>query len=280
MKKTLFLFISLTFCIVTFGQDKFAKKTSVIVEEGRKLYKSEMASWYGTDIFLEKYIDHKENIGGYFSYTENDTSICVFFAKGNIPSVIGTMSFDSTYNILTARTDLTERTFTSKELELYIIRKKALEAINDDTLFKTFNNTNLNLIPIIDKEGKRVYVLTGPQKNGVVIFGNDYLLTFDKNNLVKKRCLHKNIIPIEYSKDEEDVITFHTHLSSSGNFITATDICTLLLYEKFAKWKQHIVMSKKYVSIWDCKTERLLVLTKKVWDKIYKDQEKRHPNQN
>ena len=36
-----------------------------VVEEGIRLYKSEMASWHGTDLFLERYKD-RENIGGYF----------------------------------------------------------------------------------------------------------------------------------------------------------------------------------------------------------------------
>ena len=31
----------------------------------------------------------------------------------------------------------------------------------------------------------------------------------------------------------------------------ATDICTLMLYEKFAKWKQHNVVSKNYLNIWN-----------------------------
>ena len=113
----------------------------------------------------------------------------------------------------------------------------------------------------------------------MVIIGNDYLLTFDKkNNLIKKKQLHANIISIKYMKEEDEAVTMHTHIRKTGNFITATDICTLLLYERFAKWKQHIVISEDYVCLWDCKTDKLLTLTKKVWDKIYKDQEKRHKN--
>ena len=124
-----------------------------------------MASWYGTDIFLERYSDRRENIGGYFSYTDADTSKCIFFSKGDDPKVIGTISFDSTYNTETASVSGAERVFTSNEFDLYTIRRKALDEINSDTLFKVFENTNLNLIPFIDKDGKKVYVLTGPQKN-------------------------------------------------------------------------------------------------------------------
>jgi|688.fasta_scaffold197540_3 hypothetical protein len=279
MKKILITFINLTFCIIAFGQDKIEKATSAIVDEGKQLYKSEMASWYGTDIFLEKFGDRRENIGGYFSYTNNGVSKCIFFSKSETPKVIGTISFDSTYNVNTAKADGSERDFTTNELDLYTIRKIALAEINSDTLFKTYKNTNLNLIPLIDKGEKKVYVLTGPKNNGVVIIGNDYLLTFDKkNNLIKKKQLHKNIIPIKYTEEKDEAVTMHTHLKETGDYITATDICTLLLYEKFAKWKQHIVISEDYVCMWDCETDQLVTLTKKAWDNIYKDQEKRRKN--
>lgn len=279
MKKILITFINLTVCTIAFGQDRIEKATSAIVDEGKKLYKSEMASWYGTDIFLEKFSDRRANIGGYFSYTENDISKCLFFSKSGNPKVIGTILFDSTYNINTATADSSERDFTTNELEIYTIRKIALTEINSDTLFKTFKNTNLNLIPLIDKGEKKVYVLTGPQNNGVVIFGNDYLLTFDKKNkLVAKKQLHKNIIPIKYTDEKDEAVTMHTHLPETGDYITATDICTLLLYEKFAKWKQHVVISEDHVCMWDCKTDQLVTLTKKAWDRIYKDHEKRKKN--
>lgn len=279
MKKILILIINLILCIGAFGQDKIEKVTASVIEEGKKLYRSEMASWYGTDIFLEKFSDRKGNIGGYFSYTDNGVSNCVFFSRSDNPKVIGTISFDSTYNISTAKVDGLERDFTANELDIYTIRKNALTEITSDTLFKTYKNTNLNLIPLIDKGEKKVYVLTGPQNSGVVIMGNDYLLTFDKkNNLVNKTQLHRNIIPIKGTEEKDEAITMHTHLKETGYFITATDICTLLLYEKFAKWKQHIVISEKYVCMWDCKTDQLVILTKKAWDNIYKDQEKRKKN--
>jgi hypothetical protein len=114
----------------------------------------------------------------------------------------------------------------------------------------------------------------------VIIFGNDYLLTFDQNNkLLLKKQLHKNIIPIFYGGKEQEGKqiegTIHSHLPETGEFITATDICTLMLYEKFAKWNTHNVISEKYLNIWNCKTDRLIVVEMSAVDKIKKDQEKR-----
>lgn len=274
------LFLTLISLSVS-GQKNPTDEAQPIVAEGKLLYKSEMASWYGTDLFLENYKD-RENIGGYFSYTVSDIETCVFFSKAENPQVIGTISFDSTFNLKTAKTDLTERDFTQAENDLYQIRKIAFEELNKNTdgLFKFYKNTNPNIIPLINGQEKKVYVLTGPQQSGFVIFGNDYLLTFDKNNkLVTKKQLHKSIIPIEYGKKEdgkEVVGAMHSHLPETGDFITATDICTLMLYEKFAKWETYNVVSEKYLNIWNCKTDQLTVIKMKTVEKINKDQEKRN----
>lgn len=281
MTRTLtIIFALLSFSV--FGQNNPTEQAQPIVAEGMRLYKSEMASWYGTDIFLERYKD-RENIGGYFSYSEENTAKCIFFSKGDNPKAIGTISFDSTYNTASAIIDLNQRDLTSNENELYALRKIALEIISSDTLFKRYKNTNLNLIPLIDTKEKRVYVLTGPEQNGVVIFGNDYLLTFDKNNnLLNKKQLHRNIISINYGGKEEDGKevegTIHSHLPETGDFITATDICTLMLYEKFAKWKQHNVVSKNYLNIWNCLTDKLIVIPMSTIEKISKDEDKRNNN--
>jgi hypothetical protein len=277
-------FILTLITLSVLGQKNPTEEAQPIVDEGKLLYRSEMASWYGTDLFLENYKD-RENVGGYFSYPDKDITKCIFFSKAENPKVIGTISFDSTYNVKTAKTDFTERDFTTNENDLFIIRKIALSEVNADTLFKTYKNTNLNFIPLINGNEKKVYVLTGPQQNGVVIFGNDYLLTFDINNkLTLKKQLHKNIIPIYYGEKEEEGKkiegAMHSHLPETGDFITATDICTLMLYEKFAKWKTHNVVSKKYLNIWNCETDQLTVITMDVINKINKDQEKRNKKKN
>jgi hypothetical protein len=280
MKRILSIITLLKISILTYGQTDIDKLTKPIVDEGKRLYRSEMASWYGTDLFLEKFTD-REKIGGYFSYTENEISKCVFFSKSDTPKVIGTISFDRTYNLKTAITDLQERELTKNENDIFEIRQIALAIVQKDTLFKTYKNTNLNFIPLISNGEKKVYILTGPTQNGVVIFGNDYLLTFDnENKLITKKQLHKNIIPINYGGKEEegkDVEgAIHSHLPETGDFMTATDICTLMLYEKFAKWKQHTVVSKNYISIWNCETNELFAITTEVMEKINKDQEKRY----
>lgn len=280
--KIIFLIVQLLFItFFSFGQGKTDKLTQSIVAEGTKLYKSEAASWYGTDVFLAQY-KNRENLGGYFSYPTTTGAICIFFSKTDIPKVIGAVSFDSTYKTQSAKLELTERRFTDEELSLFSMRVSALKTIQQDTIFKHYRNTNFNIIPLISNGEKKVYVLTGPQRGDIVIFGNDYFIKFNADNKpIEVKVLHKNIIAVAYGQkdgnEDSGAETMHTHLSATGDFITATDICTLMLYEKIAHWKQHSVISANYLSIWDCRNNQLFMMTKKALDKIDGDQKKRHP---
>ncbi len=275
MKKlTCFLALMISFISLyaQYGEDHVVKLTEPIVKEGKAMYRTEMASWYGTDIFLEAYKD-RANIGGYFSYPDKDLTKCIFFSKTDNPKVIGTISFDRTYSTITAKTDLAERDFSVFEKDMYLLRKTASDLMRTDTFFKHYQNTDLNIIPIIGNGEKKVYFLTGPKNSGWVIFGNDYLVTFDEGYKVKeKKMLHRNIIPVEYGKKPEETgeifATLHSHKGETGDFITATDICTLMLYAKFSKWQQHYIISEKFIGIWDCEKETLLTLTMEAWDKI------------
>ncbi|KXH80569.1 hypothetical protein AU378_19285 [Chryseobacterium kwangjuense] len=252
--------------------EKMAKE---VKEEGVELYRSEMASWYGTDVFMENYKD-RENIGGYFSYIDNNVPKCIFFSKNN--KVIGTISFPANYNPKDAKTDFKEREFTSMEQDYFSMRQKALERMQNDTVFKSYKNTNLNLVPIIKNKLRKVYVLTGTSAANTVIFGNDYLIHFnDRNEIKNVEKLHQGII-IQNINDEKVGKTVggtHTHVLENWQTITPTDICTLMLYYKFTNWENYSVVSKKYVSMWNGKNNSLMIMKSKAFrnmaDNILKD---------
>lgn len=274
MQKTLFLILFALLSLSIFSQKSVDQQIESIKKEGVKLYKSEMASWYGTDIFIEQY-QNKENIGGYLSYSEKDKNICIFYSNSNKPKVIGTIAFDDSFDITKANIDLTERAFNSTENQLYILRKKAQDIIyNDETsFFQHYENTKFNLIPLIEKEVSKVYLLTGPSISNVVVFGNDYLLTFNKQNkLIDKKALHKNIIPIEFGEEGENIeSTMHSHLPETGDLMTATDICTLMLYGKFTSWKKHLVVSENYLNIWNMADASYHIMTMDAVNKIIEE---------
>jgi len=273
-------FVTLLLFILTSisGLAQFEKENQEIITEATKLYKSERASWYGTDIFMAKFQDKREKARGYFSYVDVDNrkATCVFFSDEG--KILASITFDSTYNVKTAVVDSVERDMNALEADLVIIRMAALsEYQKDRNFFKRYEKMNPNFIPLSDERGKRVYVLTGPEENDVVVFGNDYLLTFDdRNKLVDKRQLHATIIPFQSKGPDgkKALTTMHSHVSTTGDLITATDVCTLMLYCPFTEWKQHTVISQKAVSIWNC-DKGLLILSREAWDRINKHQQEK-----
>jgi len=283
MKKLLIAIIGLIAHHLVLAQEVNADSaTDAIVAEAKELYRSEMASWYGTDVVVEKH-PQKDKLKGYLSYAEGEFTKCLFFSNTDPVKVMAVVTFDSSFSVNKASINFDEREPTEYEKTLYTIRRKALEEINTnkDSLFKFYKNTSLNLIPIVYKGEKKVYVLTGPSVSGVVVFGNDYLFKFDENNnILSIKRLHKNIIPINYGEEKDkdgNVIigTMHSHLPETGEFMTPTDICTLMLYGKMANWKQHTVMSQTYMNIWDCEKKIYVAITREAMDKINQDQKER-----
>jgi hypothetical protein len=282
MKRLLIPFLLLTSISYCFAQrERLDRITDSISNEGKALYRSEWASWYGTDIFVAKCPEIRKRSGGYFSYETADNLVNLFFSKDAEPVVIATVTFKKDFNSENYKLDTISRKQNKTEYEYYAIRTAALKRSQTDTTFKRFKNTSLNMIPLVQKGVKKVYALTGPNVNGVVIFGNDYLINFNKSNeITSVKTLHKNIIPI-YTKADSGktaVETMHSHLPETGDFITATDICTLMLYENFTGWKLHSVISKNDISIWDCKKNTLVILTMEAWKRIEDDQKTRHPD--
>lgn len=275
MKKIYNLFF--LFLIIGLSAQNLEKTAQQITEEGITLYRSEMASWYGTDVFLANY-QNRENIGGYFSYIDDSVPKCIFFSKTN--KVIGTIAFPTNYKPENASIDLKERDFTDLENEYAAIRNKALEKIKVDTIFKHYNNTNFNLVPVIKNNSKKVYVLTGHNDNNLVLFGNDYLIDFNKNNEIKKvQRLHKSLITQKIADDKvgKTVSGVHSHILEDWPYMTPTDICTLMLYQNLTNWESYNVVNKKYFSIWNSKNNNLVILLTDVVRKINDDQKKRHP---
>lgn len=260
--------INTVLLIIIFSGINLTQTKEEIVAEGKKLFNLERASWLGTDILVESFPDLREKVGGYFSYKDKENYHCIFYSEDN-STILFDAVFSSDFNNSKTVINDEEREMNEIEKALYSLRISAFKEISEDTLFKHYENTSLNLIPILLEKENKVYVLTGSKSGRAVIFGNDYLLTFNKNNEIKeKKSLHQNIIVLEDDKENKAEYSFHNHLESSGDLITATDICTLMLYAEMHNWKQHYVVSDKFVSIWDSTRNLLEVITREEWDKL------------
>lgn len=258
----LLLLLSLHLAFPLFSQDQ--NKTKKVIEEGKKLYLLEMASWKATDIFLEKIKTETKKQTGYFSYAFEGRQRCVFYSDRQEPRIVATFSFDTSFTIETTEIDTLERDMTPLEMTLYILRKQTMKEVSKDTLFELYKYTSLNLIPIVEGDERKVFILTASKSGGMIIFGNDYLLKFDdKNKVTGKQKLHKNILQMNYLMDGKNMTTGHTHLPETGDYITATDVCTLMLYGKHTGWLNHMIMGKKYITLWSFVSNDAVVTRKK-----------------
>ena len=140
---------------------------------------------------------------------------------------------------------------------------------------------NFNIVPIINKnKEKKVYVLSGTNLSNLVLFANDYLIDFNKDNSIKKvQKLHNSLLSFKMYDEKvgKTVTGIHSHVLEDWPYITPTDICTLMLYQKFINWENYTVISKKYTSLWNNKSNHLIIMKTDVLKKINEDQKKRHP---
>lgn len=269
--KISFLLFSSLISTSLFAQIETKKIADSIIAEAKEIYRSEMASWYGSEIFEEKFKQQRQNTGGHFSYKVSPTQTnCVFFSTADDPKVLATIVFDSSYISAKAQIDSKQRDFTLVEKDLYTLQKAAIHEVKVTTFFKEHKNTNFNFVPLIENGQKKVYILTSVKDDRSIIFGSDYLVTFNSaNKLISKKQLHANFVLVKYDKaTDKPTITAHRHLSPYSDFMTSTDICTLMLYEKFIKWEKHMVVSKDWTSTWDCQANTLIIKKSDTWNKL------------
>jgi hypothetical protein len=221
------------------------KEAVSILKEAKVLLEMEQASWHATDHFLASYPDKRNEIRGYFSYVnQNNDLAAVFYGEGE-NKLLARYEFKGVPSPERLSVNTENLIITEVEADLLEIRKEAYQDMvdNEDRFYSFYENVNPNLIPIIYKGEKKVYLISGSSEPKMLL-GNDYRLLFNKKNKLKNRVqLHKSIIPFNYEENKNVLSSIHSHVVS--DFITVTDICTHLLYKNYTNIGSHIVMSKK-----------------------------------
>lgn len=237
-----------------------------VLSEGKKLFRLEKASWIATDIIIEEQKIIRDSIGGYLSYeNERNHIITIFYDRSNICRIIARFEFDSLPKNKPIKVDYNNLNKSELEERLITIRKDVIAQIskNEDSYFSFYQNTSFNPVLIVDDKNIKVFILTGPKTNENLLLGNDYLLVYNKKNKLKdKEKIHKSLIKIPFEPPAEAKgaeITMHSHIVT--DLITSTDICSMLLYKDKIKWKEHYVISQKYVSIFNIEKEELTIQT-------------------
>lgn len=206
-------------------------KLDSILFEGNLLYRYEKAAWISIDKANEKK-SIKKDFFNYLVYHENDTIKTLILNKKSecIYELNFLLLFDDPISdhILT-------RKLTKKEQTLVSTKTSILNKILEQKIpIGCPEGYGLNMILMPKQDGYKFYIITGANKSQVIPFGNDYLfLTDDSGNIQSWRKFHSRLIPMgaKGPNGEEIRESIHSHLRTEP-FISATDICTFMLYGK------------------------------------------------
>jgi len=269
-----YLFIIL--CTFLFSAKVFAGEPDPqkIVQEGKLMSQLEMASFYGTNDMFMRLPHLMMLVGGYVSYLDKDMLITtVFYNLYDTEEVIVRYKFDTYLNPVPIIIDTSNRMATPFENDLIKIRQDAVDRLyaQEDDFFEHYEDLKFNPIPLIYENERKVYLMSFTEEK-IILLGNDYVLYYDDNNeFYKQEKLHSEVIKLDPENDKNSEIPFATQQTQHlHDAIQPTDVCTLMMYKKYIKWRKHYVFSQKYVSIYDIGKETLEILPIDEWKKTNK----------
>lgn len=169
--------------------------------------------------------------------------------------VVTSFRFDSTGKPQTARMEV-GRAMTAHESGIWDLWHLATEMVKKDPGFKKVRDTYFNVIPIVEGDSRKVYVLSTPARSNVFVLGNDYLLQFNPGNeLVSKTEFHTNSLMVPHGRKSSG----HIHSKLNSPFISATDICALMMHPSAFAQESLRVFSPTYISEWNMKYQTLII---------------------
>ena len=168
----------------------------------------EKGAWYGSDHFMANFPNKIESYGGYVSYKGKGNKIfTTFFDKNNPGEILVRYEFDEIPGVEPIKIDTVQKNATQLEKDLHQLKKNAIETIRNDKdeFYVLYENTNYNFISLIKNKERKVFILTATNEDGSLLLGNDYLLEFDKKNVLKKQSkIHNSLIEIPYKSEDKN----------------------------------------------------------------------------
>lgn len=218
------------------------EKLDSILFEGNLLYRYEKAAWISTDMAREK-SNIKKDFFNYLVYHDRDT-VHALILNNKLECIYELrFVFQSENPIL----DIVKtRSLSVKEQNLFSMKSVIINKIVEQKIPVGYSEGySLNTVLMPREDGYKLYFISGTSRSGVIPFGNDYLfLTDNSGNIQFWKKFHSRLIALEAKGPNGELITemIHSHLKTEP-FITATDICTFMLYGKLCGQKSFQVYS-------------------------------------
>ncbi len=264
------LFYLFLFVFAASGFPAIAQLDS-ITNEGMNLYRLEKAAWFGTDCLMKDHEDKFNIMGGYVTYINQSQQVVnLFYSKFDSSRILVRFVFDSIPTKTPKETITNNPIASAQELDHINLKIAAQKFIRSDKegFFRMYRNSNLNLIPYIVNNSKKMFIVTGGTLTDTLFLGNDYYMEFnDKYEVTQKQKIHQSLIAISTGLNEKEktVATVHSHVDNTN--ITSTDICTLMLHKDYVTWDTHMVFGKENVCVFDMKKGKWYIFPKSAFKK-------------
>lgn len=261
------LLLLFLFPVITFAQNpglsdkKLRMKLDSILVEGNLLYFYEKAAWISFDMALEQ-PQVRDNFESYLTYQTGKAIKTIFLGK-NMEKCIAEYTFITDFDT-PEFIQLTERNLSDYEKKLIYIRERIFNKLGDKEYdLGVPEGFSLNFILLPYGKKYKFYVLTGTSQSNIIPFGNDYLfIADDYGNIEKWRKFHTGMIPA-YTEMEGYKVVKYTHSHTSLHpLISATDICTFMLYGPLYDLDKFSVYSEGKYMEYDLETNTIEVKDK------------------
>ena len=233
----LFLFSSILLAQkIKFSESKLNTQLDVVLKEGNLLYKYLKSKNVATDSALANPIFNKPYpFWSYFTYKDNE-QIKTIITMNNDKVCIAEYVFEDDFT-KPKYVKIEKRELSDKENTLIKMQIKINQQIPKPKYGVTFSYNygcfaNFLLVP--DGNIYKLYIIIETDEENeedLIPFGNDYLFIANKKGKIKSwHNFHPEFIPWYPSDDgNKEIEITHNHLKNNP-LITATDICTFMLY--------------------------------------------------
>lgn len=263
-KFTLSLFFFLSVAVV-FAQTP----AEAIRQTGFALYQLEAASRLAADTLQARFATDKniEKISGYLSYKTSRGFKTIFWNTDDYERCEILYEFTHSPELTPSqlKSKASFRSPTNYEKVLIDIRTDAATRANGDAaLAQKIGNIGLTLIIYDDEQRIYAYLLPATLNANNLYMGADMAIVYNREGAyLSQSAIHTEQFAISPLSDgipsKVSGKTF-VALASNDPTLSATDICTLLLFRPYIQWEELYYTSPRFLCIFNVKTGNLSIL--------------------
>lgn len=243
-------------------EKKLNMKLDSILVEGNLLFYYEKATWIAYDMALENPVI-RNKFESYLTYQTGKAIKTIIIGK-NLENCVAEYSFITDYDTPDI-VQLTERELSTYEKKLIYMRERIMSQLGKDEYdLRIPEGYSLNFILLPYGKKYKLYVLAGTSQLNIIPFGNDYLfIADDYGNIERWRKFHTGLIPTQTEFEGSKVRELtHSHVKDNP-LISATDICTFMLYAPLYDLERFSVYADGRYMTYDLESNSISVTDKK-----------------